>query len=48
MSRSTKLATPGIIVTLLASLHAAGLDVIKTENLYRIDGEVAYSLGQGE
>ena len=36
------------IVKLLAALDAAGIDVIKTENLYRIDGELAYSLGQGE
>jgi len=36
------------IVRLLAALDAAGIDVIKTENLYRIDGELAYSLGQGE
>jgi isocitrate dehydrogenase len=38
----------GDIVRLLTSLHDAGFDVIKTENLYRIDGEIAYSLGQGE
>ncbi len=36
------------IVRLLAALDAAGIDVIKTENLYRIDGQLAYSLGQGE
>lgn len=33
---------------MLAALHSAGLDVIKTENLYRIGGAAAYSLGQGE
>lgn len=38
----------GDIVRLLASLGEANVDVIKTENLYRMDGERAYSLGQGE
>lgn len=36
------------IVNLLGNLHAAGFDVIKTENLYSFAGERAYSLGQGE
>ncbi len=31
-----------------AKLHAAGLDPVKTENLYRFDGKPGYSLGQGE
>jgi isocitrate dehydrogenase len=26
----------------------AGVDVIKTENLYTFDGEPGYSLGQGQ
>ena len=38
----------GDIVTLLGALFDAGLDTIKTENLYLMDGEPAYSLGQGE
>ena len=29
-------------------LSAAGLDIIKTENLYEIDGQRAFTLGQGE
>jgi isocitrate dehydrogenase len=33
---------------LQAALVHAGVDIIKTENLYRFDGETAYSLGQGE
>ena len=36
------------IITLLAALLDSGFDTIKTENLYRFDGEAAYSLGQGE
>lgn len=36
------------VMYLLQKVYAAGLDVIKTENLYEIDGERGYSLGQGE
>jgi isocitrate dehydrogenase len=36
------------VLTLLQAIHAAGYDVIKTENLYTFDGERGYSLGQGE
>lgn len=36
------------IVALLAALTGAGLDVIKTENLYAFDGEWGFSLGQGQ
>lgn len=36
------------VLNLLISLNQAGLDCIKTENLYFFDGERAYSLGQGE
>ncbi|PWH13927.1 MAG: NADP-dependent isocitrate dehydrogenase [Anaerolineae bacterium] len=36
------------VLTLLQRLTAAGLDVIKTENLYTYDGQPGYSLGQGE
>ena len=36
------------IVSLLQRIAGAGLDFIKTENLYNFDGEAAYSLGQGE
>ena len=38
----------GQIVSLLGRVADAGLDFIKTENLYDFDGEPAYSLGQGE
>ena len=36
------------VTALLERLNAAGLDFIKIENLYQINGERAYSLGQGE
>lgn len=40
--------TPQRVLTLLQALLDAKLDVIKTENLYRFDGQAGYSLGQGE
>lgn len=40
--------THSAVLALLASLESAGLDFIKTENLYTFDGKPAYSLGQGE
>ncbi|MEM0962110.1 MAG: NADP-dependent isocitrate dehydrogenase [Bacteroidota bacterium] len=40
--------TPTQLVALLSRLVENGFDVIKTENLYRFDGERAYSLAQGE
>ena len=36
------------ILTLLTEIRDNGLDFIKTENLYNINGARAYSLGQGE
>jgi isocitrate dehydrogenase len=36
------------LVGLLNQINQAGLDFIKTENLYTFDGERGYSLGQGE
>ena len=36
------------IVELLTKVHAAGLEVIKTENLYNFSGQRGFSLGQGE
>ncbi len=36
------------IVALLTNLESAGLDFIKTEHLCTFDGELGYSLGQGE
>ncbi len=42
------LTTHGDILTLLARIHAAGFDFIKTEHLCNFDGKPGYSLGQGE
>jgi isocitrate dehydrogenase len=36
------------IIELLKSAQQAGIDVIKTENLYHFNGKAAYSLGQGQ
>lgn len=36
------------VLAVLATVHAAGFEVIKTEHLYRFDGEPGYSLGQGQ
>jgi isocitrate dehydrogenase len=41
-------ATPQGIAALLLRLHAAGLDAVKTENLYTFDGVAGYSQAQGE
>jgi isocitrate dehydrogenase len=36
------------VVELLGRLDGAGIDWVKTEGLYSFDGEVGYSLGQGQ
>lgn len=36
------------IPPLLQRLHDAGIEIVKTENLYLFDGERGFSLGQGE
>jgi isocitrate dehydrogenase len=36
------------IIEVLKNALNEGVDVIKTENLYRFDGVAAYSLGQGQ
>ena len=40
--------TNGAIINLLTRIQEAGLDFIKTENLYKFNGELGYSLGQGQ
>jgi isocitrate dehydrogenase len=40
--------TPATIANVLMRCAYAGLDVVKTENLYTFDGVKGYSLGQGE
>lgn len=39
---------PRMIVELLRRLAGAGVDFIKTEHLYSFDGEMGFSLGQGQ
>jgi isocitrate dehydrogenase len=36
------------VPALLTRLHAAGIEAVKTENLYLFDGERGFTLGQGE
>lgn len=43
-----KQLTKATIGKLLLDADAAGIDTIKTENLYEFDGKAAYSLGQGQ
>jgi isocitrate dehydrogenase len=40
--------TPEQVIALLNSLHAEGIECIKTENLYTFDGQPGYSLSQDE
>jgi isocitrate dehydrogenase len=40
--------TPSQVIRILSDLDAAGVEVVKTENLYLFDGERGFSLGQGE
>lgn len=47
-SHPEKMVNNHDICTLLGRIAGAGLEWIKLENLYRFDGEVAYSLGQGQ
>lgn len=57
VSPSVELAAPGVryepidvtaVPALLARLHEAGVEAVKTENLYLFDGERGFTLGQGE
>lgn len=48
---SDKMETPGTyedVLKISQQLTKAGLDIIKTENLCRFDGEIGFSLGQGQ
>jgi isocitrate dehydrogenase len=40
--------THGALARLLGRFAEAGLDFVKTENLYKFDGKPGYSLGQGQ
>jgi isocitrate dehydrogenase len=39
---------PAAVPALLSRLHGAGIEAVKTENLYLFDGERGFTLGQGE
>jgi isocitrate dehydrogenase len=36
------------VVDLLSRIEGAGIDFVKTEQLYEFDGKPGYSLGQGQ
>ncbi len=48
MSRPEKQFNKAMIVELLRNLTAAGVDFVKTEQLFTFDGERGFSLGQGQ
>jgi isocitrate dehydrogenase len=48
MAKDANSASKHGIIALLDAAVKAGIDVIKTENLYAFDGKAAYSLGQGQ
>jgi len=47
-SDGSETVSPLQIISLLGRITNAGYDAIKTENLYTFDGEVGFSLSQGE
>jgi isocitrate dehydrogenase len=36
------------VISLCKLISEMELDIIKTENLYRFDGKISFSLGQGQ
>lgn len=48
MAKEGERASHRQLVLLLARVEEAGLDFIKTENLFTFDGEPGFSLGQGQ
>jgi isocitrate dehydrogenase len=48
MADGNKTASPLQIISLLSRIANADYDAIKTENLYTFDGEIGFSLSQGE
>ena len=48
LARDSTTTTTAELAALLGRAAEAGVDFIKTENLYTFDGERGYSLGQGE
>jgi isocitrate dehydrogenase len=48
LAKNSANTTNAALVDLLRRAALAGIDFIKTENLFTFDGERGYSLGQGE
>ncbi len=48
VAKEGSISNPAVIWMLLRDLVTAGIEVIKTENLYLFDGEKGYSAGQGQ
>ncbi|WP_422367004.1 NADP-dependent isocitrate dehydrogenase [Pelagibius sp.] len=48
MAKPNKQMNKATIVELLSNLTKVGVDFIKTEQLFTFDGEIGYSLGQGQ
>jgi isocitrate dehydrogenase len=48
ITSGNKTVTPKDMLTVLSQLTEAGIDVIKTENLYTFDGQLGFALGQGQ
>jgi isocitrate dehydrogenase len=47
-TKALKAVSPEDIIQLQSTINALGLDIIKTENLYTFDGELGYTLAQGQ
>ncbi len=48
VTKNGGISNPGVLWMLMREFSQENLEVIKTENLYRFDGEKGYSLGQGQ
>ena len=48
MAKPGKQFNKAMVVELLSGLSAQGIDFIKTEQLYTLDGQPGFSLGQGQ
>lgn len=48
ITRGKQTVIPKDVLTVLSQLTEAGIDVIKTANLYTFDGELGFALGQGQ
>jgi isocitrate dehydrogenase len=48
ITSGSQTVTPKDVLNVLSQLTEAGIDVIKTENLYTFDGQLGFALGQGQ